>query len=442
MKARAILLLFAVVFASSLAAMSSFACSQPGTTARLESWAANAVVSIINSNVPSGSVSTATTNWNAALLAKSNCTPIFEPGAGYPETINMNFGSLPPQTPCPVGSTCPTKGLTDFTRATFTSAGRLSSVPITINSSMTVAAAITEVVAHELGHTFGLADCKFSAGCPAGSSVMESGVKVTSINTLTGQPGPTPCDVTAVMAFDSDYVCAGCPDPGTCPPNYLWNYNTCSCVKVSPIVLDISGKGFFLTDAQNGVLFDPGIGHPVQMAWTAKGADNAFLALPGPDGVVHSGKELFGNFTSQPASNNPNGFAALAVYDQVANGGNADGVIDSKDAIFSSLRLWIDANHDGISQLEELHTLPELGVNSISLTYKADHRVDQFGNVFRYRAQINPGAPADVGRLAYDVFFVFQLNSNTATKRTVPLGGKCQIPTHDVGMLATMGGSR
>jgi hypothetical protein len=117
----------------------------------------------------------------------------------------------------------------------------------------------------------------------------------------------------------------------------------------SPIILDIIGKGFFLTDANDGVLFDiSGDGHPAQMAWTAKGAENAFLALPGPDGLVHSGKELFGNFTSQPPSSTPNGFAALVVYDQPANGGNGDGIIDSRDAIFSSLRLWIDANHDAI----------------------------------------------------------------------------------------------
>jgi len=159
-----------------------------------------------------------------------------------------------------------------------------------------------------------------------------------------------------------------------------------------------------------------GNGHPIQMAWTAPGTNNAFLALPGADGLVHSGKQLFGNLTSQPVSKNPNGFAALAVYDDPKNGGNGDGIIDARDGIFASLRLWIDANHDGISQPEELHTLPSLGVTSISLNYKLDQRTDQYGNVFRYRAQVNPGDTTNTGRMAYDVFFV----TSSPTSKNIP----------------------
>ncbi len=175
----------------------------------------------------------------------------------------------------------------------------------------------------------------------------------------------------------------------------------------SPIVLDIDGNGFFLTNAENGVKFDiSGSGHPIQMGWTAKGADNAFLALPGADGLIHNGKQLFGNFTPQPPSRTPNGFAALAVYDLPANGGNGDGVIDNRDGIFSSLRLWIDKNHDGVSQPDEIYTLPSLGINSISLKYTLDWKTDQYGNRFRYRARLNPDKPDEAGKIAYDIFFV------------------------------------
>ena len=59
----------------------------------------------------------------------------------------------------------------------------------------------------------------------------------------------------------------------------------------SPIIIDTDGKGFHLTSARNGVLFDiAGDGHLVQMAWTAAGSTNAFLALP-HNGEILTGKE-------------------------------------------------------------------------------------------------------------------------------------------------------
>lgn len=102
------------------------------------------------------------------------------------------------------------------------------------------------------------------------------------------------------------------------------------------------------------------------------------------------------------------GFLDLAQYDDPKNGGNGDGIIDARDGIWPLLRLWVDLDHNGISTPNEIFPLEEMGVNIISLDYHDDRWTDPFGNLFRYRARINPDDPdaSHVGRTIFDIFFI------------------------------------
>jgi hypothetical protein len=201
--------------------------------------------------------------------------------------------------------------------------------------------------------------------------------------------------------------------PPNCASTCHWDYTLCQYVDCgySPIIIDINGDGFNLTSAANGVNFDLNSDAVAEfLSWTTLASDDAWLVLDrNGNGTIDNGQELFGNYSPQPepaAGEERNGFRALAEYDKPALGGNGDGFISAADAVFSSLRLWQDVNHNGRSEPSELHTMSAMGIVSLSLDYKESRRIDGFGNQFRYRAKVLTARGQSASRYAWDVFLL------------------------------------
>lgn len=83
-------------------------------------------------------------------------------------------------------------------------------------------------------------------------------------------------------------------------------------------------------------------------------------------------------------------------------------MISAEDAIFHQLRLWVDENHDGVSQLNELSTLASHGILSIGLDAVESRRRDRHGKELRYASRVQR---IDTTTQAVDVFFL-QRDSN------------------------------
>lgn len=180
---------------------------------------------------------------------------------------------------------------------------------------------------------------------------------------------------------------------------------------IDPLALDLDGDGVETIgtgDWQTTVLFD----HDADGQRTGTGwvhADDGLLVRDRDgNGVIDSGRELFGDQTRlADGALAADAYAALADLDT-----HPDGRIDANDAAFTQLQVWQDRNQDGISQADELSTLAERGIQSIS-TQSQSHGGWSNGNLLAATGeyQRTDGTSGITGGLAFgtsNFFSAFQ----------------------------------
>lgn len=252
---------------------------------------------------------------------------------------------------------------------------------------------LDNIIAHELGHVFGLAN----SDCP---------------NTLMGPDaavaGPSSEECNAVdYAWDQPEEDGG--GDGPPPPDNL-DPGGCSLAEFpcSPLIFDLNGDGIHTTSAEESpVLFDlDGDGVPHRVGWTDPVTEEGILYFDhNHNGWIDGGTELFGDATFLPGGERArNGFEALAAYDR-----NGDGSITPRDAVWGKLRLWVDRNHDAIMTHDENYTLGAMHVLEISVAYSETMLVDRSKNHHRQQStftrRIQGRDGEKVTRAVHDVYF-------------------------------------
>lgn len=213
---------------------------------------------------------------------------------------------------------------------------------------------------------------------------------------------------------ESAYTPCPCQPPsGGCTiEGCVWSEIECACVDCCPLIVDTSGRGYKLTSPDDGVMFDINAdGRQDAISWTDPRRDVGLLAFDrNGNGTIDNGEELFGNVTPLQGGASRrarHGFEALADLESEGYGPSVeDGTIDARDAAYHRLLLWVDRNHDGISQASEVMRASAAGLVAIETKYRESRRRDQFGNEFRLRGVSWWMRGRLEARLFYDVWFV------------------------------------
>lgn len=185
-----------------------------------------------------------------------------------------------------------------------------------------------------------------------------------------------------------------------------------------PLAIDFGAAGINLTTLENGVNFDlDNNGFEEKTAWI--GTEDGFLALDvNGNQKIDNGSELFGDqFILSNGKRSEFGFEALSDFDE-----NNDQLITEEDPVFQKLLIWIDKNHNGKSESDELYKLIEKNITSISVDYtEADYLDTETGTYMAETAVVTlNNAQTSISEFWFDVDTTKTTHNGSVTSGNVP----------------------
>jgi len=167
---------------------------------------------------------------------------------------------------------------------------------------------------------------------------------------------------------------------------------------LDPLIVDLSNDGLQLISLDiSSTRFDiDGDGYAENTAWVSP-QDGILTIDLNHDGTINNITEIFSERYNNGTAKS--GIEALATLDS-----NHNGIISAADQQFNQILVWQDLNQDGISQPDELKTLTQLGITSITLSGITTETL-QDGNIIRTRSIFNRN-DGTLGQIADVAFLV------------------------------------
>ncbi len=219
-----------------------------------------------------------------------------------------------------------------------------------------------------------------------------------------------------------------------------------------PLVLDLDGDGVEISVGARASFDLDDDGYLERTAWV--GADDGFLVIDlnadgtrgAGDGIIDQGRELAFALWGDAGMTDLQALAEATDTDgQRVFDSNGDGRLDAADAVWTELRVWRDANQNGVTDAGELLSLDAAsvvvdgiqrsGITEIALSYDAGTTFEQtqnditvFGNTLRGLSSMTVGGVVATGAvgdvsLAYATEGFREVSSDGRTALEFEKGG-------------------